>query len=169
MHMLMLESRTKVMGRVSGVRDSLPGWMMPTRCCVSMTQTMSFSASFLLKGKSPATRARMLSLRPGEVACLSAVTEAELLYWIAKFGIGEEGMKLLHRFFLLVAIHPWGREAAVYGRLRASQEAMGKTPGPLDMQIAAHAISLGAVLVSNDKAFRQFPDLMGVENWATDL
>jgi tRNA(fMet)-specific endonuclease VapC len=127
-------------------------------------------ASYLLKGKSPATRARIVSLRPGEIACLSAVTEAELLYGIAKSGIGEERMKLLHWFLLLVAIYPWGREeAAVYGQLRARQEAMGKTLGPLDMQIAAHAISLGAVLVTNDKAFRQVPDLMGVENWATDL
>ena len=127
-------------------------------------------ASYLLKGKSPATRARILSLRPGEVACISAVTEAELLYGIAKSGIGEQRMKLLQWFLQLVEIHPWGREeAAVYGRLRAKQEAMGKTLGPFDMQIAAHAISLGAVMVTNDKAFDQVPDLLAVENWAIDL
>lgn len=127
-------------------------------------------ASYLLKAKSPAAQDRMLSLRPGELASISAITEAEMLYGIAKSGIGEQRMRLLHWFLLLVAIHPWGREeAAVYGRLRARQEAMGKTLGPLDMQIAAHAISLGAVLVTNDKAFHQVPDLMGIENWATDL
>jgi len=126
--------------------------------------------SYILKGRSPATRARMLSLLPGEVACISSVTEAELLYGIAKSGIGEQRMRLLSWFLQLVAIHPWGREeAAVYGRLRAKQEAMGKTLGPLDMQIAAHAISLGAVLITNDKAFHQVPDLPGIENWATDL
>jgi predicted nucleic acid-binding protein len=37
------------------------------------------------------------------------------------------------------------------------------------MQIAAHAVSLGAVLVTNDKAFHQVPDLVDIENWATDL
>jgi tRNA(fMet)-specific endonuclease VapC len=127
-------------------------------------------ASYLLKGKSPATRDRMLSLRPGELACISAVTEAEMLYGIAKSGIGEQRMRLFHWFLQLVAIHPWGREeAAVYGRLRAKQESMGKTLGPLDMQIAAHAIAIGAVLITNDKAFHQVPDLLGVENWATDL
>lgn len=127
-------------------------------------------ASYLLKGKSPATRDRILSLRPGELASISAVTEAEMLYGIAKSGIGEQRMRLLNWFLKLVAIHPWGRdEAAVYGRLRAKQEAMGKTLGPLDMQIAAHAISLGAILVTNDKAFHQVPDLPGVENWAIDL
>jgi tRNA(fMet)-specific endonuclease VapC len=127
-------------------------------------------ASYLLKGKSPAVRDRMQSLRTGEVVCISAVTEAELLYGIAKAGIGEQRMKILNWFLLLVAIHPWGREeAAVYGRLRAQQEAMGKTLGPLDTQIAAHAVSLGAVLVTNDKAFHQVPNLPGIENWATDL
>ena len=127
-------------------------------------------ASYLLKGKSPATRDRILSLRPGELALISTVTEAEMLYGIAKAGIGEQRMKMLNWFLLLVDIHPWGREeAAVYGRLRAKQEAMGKTLGPLDMQIAAHAISLGTVLVTNDKAFHQVPDLVGIENWATDL
>ncbi len=127
-------------------------------------------ASYLLKGKSPAARERMLSLRRDERASISAVTEAEMLYGIAKSGIGEQRMRLFNWFLSLVAIHPWGREeAAVYGRLRAKQEAMGKTLGPLDMQIAAHAISLGAILVTNDKAFHQVPELPGVENWAVDL
>lgn len=127
-------------------------------------------ASYLLKGKSPALRARILALRPGEVACLSAVTEAELLYGIARSPIGDKRMQLLHWFLQLVAIYPWGREeAAVYGRLRAKLEATGKPLGPFDTQIAAHAIALGAVMVTNDKAFHQVPDLVGVENWATDL
>ncbi len=127
-------------------------------------------ASYLLKGKSPATRGRILSLRLGETASISAVTEAEMLYGIAKAGIGEQRMRTLNWFLQLVTIHPWGRaEAAVYGRLRAKQELAGKTLGPLDMQIAAHAIAHGAILVTNDKAFHQVPDLLGVENWATDL
>ena len=127
-------------------------------------------ASYLLKGKSPALRARMLSLRPGEVASISAVTEAELLYGVARSPIGDKRMQLLHWFLQLVAIYPWGREeAAVYGRLRAKQEALGKPLGPFDMQIAAHAIALGAVMVSHDKAFRHVPDLLGLENWASDL
>ena len=127
-------------------------------------------ASYVLKGKSYATRQRILSLRPGETASMSVVTEAEMLYGIAKAGIGEQRMQTLNWFLQLVTIHPWHREeAAVYGRLRAKQESAGKTLGPLDMQIAAHAIALGAILVTNDKAFHQVPDLLGVENWATDL
>ena len=126
--------------------------------------------SYILKGKSPAARARISSLWPGEGLCISAVTEAELRYGIAKSGIGEQRQKLLDWFLLMVTVHPWGRdEAAAYGKLRAKQEAMGKTLGALDMLIAAHAVALGAVLVTNDNAFHQVSDLIGVENWATDL
>jgi predicted nucleic acid-binding protein len=35
--------------------------------------------------------------------------------------------------------------------------------------IAAHAASIGAVLVTRDGAFRQIDGLAGVENWAPDL
>lgn len=126
--------------------------------------------SYILKGKSPAARARIASLRPGESACISVVTEAELLYGIAKSGIGDQRKRLLDWFLLRITVHPWGREeAAAYGQLRAKQEAMGKTLGPLDMQIAAHAVALGAILITSDKAFRNVAGLAGVENWATDL
>ena len=127
-------------------------------------------ASYLLKGRSPALRSRMSSLKPGESVCISSVTEAELLYGIAKSAIGERRMRVLNWFLQLVTIPPWGRaEAAVYGRVRAKQEAMGRPLGPFDMQIAAHAISVGAVMVTHDKAFQHVPDLIGLEDWATDL
>ena len=126
--------------------------------------------SYTLRGKSPAARARIASLRPGETACISAITEAELLYGIAKSDVGDQRRRLLDWFLLLVTVHPWGREAArTYGPLRAMHEAKGKTLGPLDLQIAAHAIALGATLVTNHRAFGQVPDLPGIENWATDL
>jgi predicted nucleic acid-binding protein len=39
----------------------------------------------------------------------------------------------------------------------------------MDLQIAAHAIATGAVLVTNDKAFAQVDELHATVNWATDL
>ena len=63
----------------------------------------------------------------------------------------------------------WRREeAAVYGLLRARQEMLGKSLGSLDTQIAAHAVAVGATVITNDKVFQQVQDLT-VENWATDL
>lgn len=56
-----------------------------------------------------------------------------------------------------------------YGKLRARQEGAGKMIGALDLLIAAHAVAVGAVLVTNDKAFAQVTALPGRVNWATDL
>ncbi|MGA2539272.1 MAG: PIN domain-containing protein, partial [Terracidiphilus sp.] len=64
----------------------------------------------------------------------------------------------------------WGsKEAASYGLLRARLEAAGISLSELDLQIAAHAVAIGAVLVTNDKAFLQVNDLGKTENWAFDL
>ena len=126
--------------------------------------------SYILKAKSPAARRRLSSLRRDEVACISAVTEAELLFGIAKSDGGGARQRSLELFLARLAIYPWGRgEAAAYGPLRARQEALGRTLGPLDMQIAAHAVAIEAILVTNDKAFQHVSDLVGVENWAPDL
>ena len=53
--------------------------------------------------------------------------------------------------------------------LRAKRETAGKALGNLDLLIAAHGIAVGAVLVTNDKAFKQVDDLPDIVNWATDL
>ncbi len=125
---------------------------------------------YILKGKSAAARAKLSKLAAGELACISTVTEAELLYGIAKSGSGEQRRRSLEWFLARMKILPWGRaEAAAYGILRAKQEQLGKSLRPLDTQIAAHALAIGAIIVTNDKVFQQVESLLGVENWATDL
>jgi tRNA(fMet)-specific endonuclease VapC len=126
--------------------------------------------SYMANGKSKAARARMLSLGADEAACISVITEAEIRYGLAK---RPEAFALKERmdwFLAAIRILPWGREEArVYGGLRASLEAIGKTLGTMDLQIAAHAVAVGAVLVTSDRAFGFVADLKGTVNWATDL
>ena len=52
-----------------------------------------------------------------------------------------------------------------YGKIRANLEKRGKVIGGMDMQIAAHALSLKFTLVSNDT--REFERVNGLklENW----
>ena len=69
-------------------------------------------ASYILEGKSPATRDWLLPPRPGALARISAVTEAELLYGIAKSGIGEQRMRLLNWFHSLL---PLSQRLCFYG------------------------------------------------------
>ena len=125
--------------------------------------------SYIVKGNSPASRAKLAGLQDDEIACISAITEAELQYGVAKSANAETLRQALEGFLAKIQILPWGRdEANAYGRLRAKQEAAGKPLGNLDMLIAAHAVSVGAILVTNDKAFSQVADLSGILNWATD-
>ena len=55
--------------------------------------------------------------------------------------------------------------AAVYGEIRVALQRRGRPIGAHDMLIAAHAISAGAVLVSDN--VREFSRVKGlsVENW----
>jgi len=126
--------------------------------------------SYIVKGRSPAARLRLAQVSAPDIAAISTITEAELLYGLEKTGATAHRRTTLNWFLTRLKIHPWDREAAkAYATVRAAQEASGKPLGPLDMQIAAHAIALDAILVTNDRAFKQVPNLPGLENWATDL
>jgi tRNA(fMet)-specific endonuclease VapC len=126
--------------------------------------------SYIAKGHSQAARARMLNLGNDEVVCLSAVTEAEIRYGLAKRPEAAALRERMDWFLAAVNVLPWGREEAkAYGLLRAKLESSGQTLENMDMQIAAHAIATGAVLVTNDKAFARVDDLHATVNWATDL
>jgi tRNA(fMet)-specific endonuclease VapC len=126
--------------------------------------------SYIVKGNSPAARARLTSLSAGETSCISAITEAELRYGLAKRPQAHALRGAIDNLLLKLRVLPWGSsEAAAYGTLRASLEAAGRMISELDLQIAAHAISIDAVLVTNDKALGRIKDLHGTDNWATDV
>jgi len=126
--------------------------------------------SYIAKGRSSAARTRLLGLESDEVACVSAVTEAEIRYGLAKRPEATALKVLMDGFLASIHVLPWDRdEAEAYGVLRAKLERTGLTLGNMDLMIAAHAVATGAVLVTNDKAFAQVEDLAASVNWATDL
>jgi tRNA(fMet)-specific endonuclease VapC len=109
----------------------------------------------------------LAALRAQEVAGLglSSVTVAELAFGVAKSG-SARNQKALEQFLEPLEIADFDRSAAlVYGRLRAALEAAGTPIGPLDTQIAAHALALGVILVSNNqREFARVPGLR-LEDW----
>ena len=124
--------------------------------------------SDIVKGRSLAARAKLANLQRGEIACILVITEAELQYGLAKMPEAAAIRSVVESFISKIQVLPWGREEALtYGALRAKQEAAGKPLGNLDMLIAAHAISVGAILVTNDKGFFQLADLPSTLDWST--
>ena len=109
----------------------------------------------------------LAALRAQEVAGLglSSVTVAELAFGVAKSG-SARNQRALEQFLEPLEIADFDRSAAlVYGRLRAALEASGTPIGPLDTQIAAHALALGVILVSNNqREFARVPGLR-LEDW----
>ncbi|WP_263358744.1 type II toxin-antitoxin system VapC family toxin [Acidicapsa ligni] len=126
--------------------------------------------SYVVRGRSIAARTRLAALQNDEVACISAITEAEILYGLARRPDATALRAAIEDFLGRLRILPWGRsEAQSYGQLRAKLEASGTSLGHMDMLIAAHAVSTGAILVTNDKAFTQVDQLHATVNWATDI
>ena len=119
----------------------------------------------LIKRKPAKALRRIVSLSPGE-AGISAVTLAELRFGVAKSAQGERNRQALDEFLLPLEIADFDAGAAgSYGKVRAALEAAGMPIGPLDTQIGAHALSLGAVLVThNTREFSRIPGL-AVEDW----
>jgi tRNA(fMet)-specific endonuclease VapC len=123
------------------------------------------TASFVIKGNVPRVRERLMGI-PMEQVAVSVVTEAELLFGIARRPEATRLRIAVREFLLRVDVLPWNSEAArCYADLRSALEREGMPMGNLDMMIAAHALATQAVLVSSDQAFQRIKHLK-VEDWA---
>jgi tRNA(fMet)-specific endonuclease VapC len=129
-------------------------YMLDTDSCIA-----------LIKRKYGTLLRRLTALGPGE-AGISAITLAELRYGVAKSGQSEKNRLALDEFLLPLEVADFdGPAAESYGHVRATLEKAGTQIGPLDTQIGAHALSLGATLVShNSREFRRISGL-AVEDW----
>ena len=128
------------------------------------------TVSYITRGRSRAARLRLRELGADDVACLSAITEAEIRYGLAKRPDAHGLRQGQEAFLSNLKILAWGSEEALaYANLRARLELSGNTLANMDMLIAAHAIATGATLVTNDKALLRLEGLRATENWATDV
>jgi len=104
--------------------------------------------------------------RVGEDAvCTSIIVAAELRFGAAKRGsvmLAAQVEKVLGAMRVQPLDVPADRE---HGRLRLQLEQTGQPIGPNDLLIAAHALALGATVVTdNQREFQRAPGLR-VENW----
>lgn len=97
--------------------------------------------------------------------CISAITEGELLFGLAKRPDAKRLHLVVRELLRCVDVLPWDSSITDhYGRVRANLEGLGKSLAPLDLLIATHALGVGAILVTNDRFFFHVPDLV-VEDW----
>ena len=133
---------------MSGVR-----YLLDTNICI-----------YIINHRPEAVFKRFSSLRAGEIA-ISSISGAELHFGVAKSG-SQRNLRALEKFLAPLDVLPFDQAAMhEYGKLRAHLEQQGKAIGALDTLIAAHALALDWVLVSNNlREFNRVPGLR-LENW----
>ena len=98
--------------------------------------------------------------------CISSITVSELQYGVCKSKQIKKNIKRLDEFLSPFEIISYDESASIYyGQIRSHLEKKGNVIGPLDMLIAAHALSEKLTLITNnEKEFKRVKSLK-VENW----
>ena len=120
---------------------------------------------YIINAKPPAVLARFEKYSLGDIG-LSSVVAAELAFGVAKSN-SPRNREALEMFLAPLSVLPFDADAVwAYGDLRADLERRGTPIGSLDTLIAAHALSVKAILVTNNtREFAKVPGLQ-LDNWA---
>ena len=120
--------------------------------------------SYFVRGNYPEVRKQIVR-SPLESLSISAVTEAELLFWALcrpgsiRTRVGVED------FLLRVPSQPWdSRAAQSYAVSWDLLKRKGRVLSTADLMIAAHALALGLTLVTHDRVF-SFVEGLKTEDW----
>lgn len=97
---------------------------------------------------------------------ISSITASELTYGVIKNG-SEKNRLALEMFLAPLEIYSFDESVIwQYGEVRANLEKQGKPIGALDTMIAAHALALNTILVTNNTREFSWVEGLHYENWA---
>jgi tRNA(fMet)-specific endonuclease VapC len=120
---------------------------------------------YIINRKPSSTVDHIRSKQPDEVL-ISTITITELEYGVYRSKHVDQNRIALLEFLVPLAILDFDQSAAaVYGSIRASLERKGTPIGPMDLLLAAQAMSQQLILVTNNE--REFRRVVGlqIENW----
>jgi tRNA(fMet)-specific endonuclease VapC len=128
--------------------------MLDTNICIA-----------IMKKAYPQIRYRLEGLQVDD-AGISSIVAAELWYGIAQSQRPKQNQEALRDFLRYVRVTDWPADAApAYGKIRSHLREKGTPIGSMDLLIAAHALAVDAVLVTNNVSeFKRVPKLK-IENW----
>jgi len=121
---------------------------------------------YIANHKPQGVAARLQGLKPGDVG-MSIITYLELIFGAWNSRQCEANLERIHDLEQLIPALPLDTRAGRhYGQLRTELQKKGSPIGAYDLLIAAHALSLNLILVTNNlKEFRRISHVR-VENWA---
>ena len=123
------------------------------------------TCAFLLRRSSDTLLARIQAV-PVAQQVMSVVTYAELLYGVQMSSKKKANQAAVDALARHLAVLDWPQDAAAhYAQIRADLKKRGAMIGANDLLIAAHARSLGAIVVTNNsKDFARVKGL-SIDNW----
>lgn len=97
---------------------------------------------------------------------ISSITLSELIFGAEKSLNVDKNLEAIEEFVSHLDVLPYDAKASQqYGHIKAALEKRGEIIGENDIHIAAHAISQGLILVTNNlREFKRVPNL-ALENW----
>lgn len=122
--------------------------------------------SYIVKRSHPSVLKHLQKIPVADV-CISAISQAELLYGVQVSPRRRDDSAAVNAFLRHIDVEPFSAEAGVhYAEIRADLKTRGAMIGAHDLFIAAHARALGLKLVTNN--VREFARVRGlsIENWA---
>jgi tRNA(fMet)-specific endonuclease VapC len=122
---------------------------------------------YIMNKRPPEVIQKFKNKEVGQIG-VSTITVSELQYGVSKSKFQKQNSERLEEFLAPFQILPYDENASkLYGEIRFHLEGQGTIIGPLDLLIAAHALSQNLVLVTNnEKEFSRIPSLK-VENWVS--
>ncbi len=115
---------------------------------------------YIIKQQPESVLKRFTEYQVGYIG-ISSITLSELRFGVAGSRSRKRNSQALEEFVIPLEILPFDDKAALaYGDIRASLEKAGTPIGSMDMLIAAHAVSLGVTLVTNNT--REFCRVKGL-------
>lgn len=122
---------------------------------------------YIAKQKPESVLHKFEQLSVGEVG-MSTITYGELLFGAQKSHHPKKSLSIIEELTSLIPPLPLSTETGIYyGEVRSYLEKHGKPIGNNDLWIAAHALDLKLIIVTNNmKEFSKVPHLK-VENWVT--
>ncbi len=133
-------------------------------------------ASHVIKGDLPRVRERLQQVDAAHIG-ISVITQAELLYGVAKRSSPEALVARVRGFLMRVTIFSWDEATArAYALLRVSCERAGTVLSPMDLMIAAQVLAFRdthpnehVTLVTRDQAFYRLPISLRCEDWSKPI
>lgn len=123
--------------------------------------------SYVMKRTNDALLKRLQKVPVSDV-CISVVTKSELLYGVAVSPRRQQDESALKAFLGYIEVLDFPDQSSPhYAEIRAHLKKLGTMIGANDLFIAAHAQSLGLILVThNTREFSRVPKLV-VEDWTS--